>query len=478
MNLEESNKVYQKNKQKNAKKQTIIGGIVVCIIIIVLCFLGIIYLNAKEANRFKNILDGNEITLDQSFIVNDEEGKQYVNIKQLANMVGYKYNQGDYVEYNEDKDSCYLENKYEIVTFKVDEKSFNKYIKNEGTITTPDENNEEQQSQSTEIVYIVKSEDDEKETFSIESPIRFINEQIYIPLDIVNIACNTTIQITDKSLQIYSLDYLVQAMQRVAAQKEYETISSTYENVRAIPNNMLVVGNNNKYGVLSLESGELILTDKYDDIKYVQSEEKFYVYVDSKVGIIDAKGNTIISPKDYETIKVFDEERKLFLVQKDGKYGLLKENGEFVLHTDFEGIGISNPEDYNIEEFKNNNIWFDNLIAIKQSGKYALYDLEKNEFRTEFVYDNFGYKTKTTDKSGEESLLIIPEETGVRGICVNQNGLYGIYDIKVKDIVIPCACSRMYSVTINGETTYYMEFNGASLPMHQYFEEHNMITAK
>lgn len=478
MNLEESNKIYQKNKQKNAKKQTIVGGIVVCIIIIVLCLLGILYLNAKEANRFKNILDGKEITLSENFIVNDEEGKQYVNIKQLSSLIGYKYNQGDYVKYNEDKESCYLENKYEIVTFKVNEKKFYKYMKNEDSIVAPDTNDKEQETKPTEIVYVVKTEDGEKETFSIESPIKFINEQIYIPLDIVNIACNSTIQITDKNLQIFSLDYLVQVMQQVAAQKKYETISSTYENLRAIPNNMLVVGNNSKYGVLSLETGELILTDKYDDVKYVQSEDKFYVYVNSKIGILDAKGNTIISPTDYESIKVFDEDKKLFLVQKDGKYGILKENGEFVLDTNFEAIGISNPEDYNTNELKNNNIWFDNLIAIKQSGKYALYDLEKNEFRTEFVYDGFGYKTNSTDASGEDSLLIVPEETGVKGICVNQNGLYGIYDIKVKDIVIPCACSKMYSVTTNGDTIYYMEFNGASLPMHQYFEEHNMITAK
>ena len=63
MNLEESNKIYQKNKQKNAKKQTIIGGIVVCIIIIVLCLFGIFYLNNKEANRFKNIFNGEEISI-------------------------------------------------------------------------------------------------------------------------------------------------------------------------------------------------------------------------------------------------------------------------------------------------------------------------------------------------------------------------------------------------------------------------------
>lgn len=485
MNLEESNKIYQKNKQKNAKKQTIIGGIVVCIIIIVLCLFGIFYLNNKEANRFKNIFNGEEISISENFIVNDEEGNQYINVEEIADLIGYKHNKGDYIDYNEDKDSCYIENKYEIVAFKVGEKSFSKYAKNKIDTTVKKEDEEEENNTQKEeeqeiqtINYIVKAENKEKETFSIELPIKFINEQIYIPLDIVNIACNTTITITSKALTIYSLDYLVQAMQQVAGNKGYENISSVYENVRAIPSNMLVVGKDNLYGVISLETGEPILSVKYDDVKYVQSEDKFYVYVDSKVGIIDSKGNTIISPKDYETIKVFDAERKLFLVQKNGKYGLLKDNGEFVLHTDFDAIGISNPEDYNINQFKNKNIWFDNLIPIKQGDKYALYDLDKKEIITEFIFDSFGYKTNSTDVSGEESLLIVPEETGVRGICVNQNGLYGIYDIRVKDLVIPCACNKMYSITTNGETTYFMEFNGVTLEMHQYFEEHEMITAR
>ena len=339
MNLEESNKIYQKNKEKNAKKQTILGGIIICIIIMVICGIGIFYLNKKESNRFKNILNGKEIAVSENLIVNDENGKQYVNIKAFAGLVGYNYNQGDYIEYNEDKNSCYIENKYEIVTFKVDENVFSKYIKNnESEEVQQNQPETPTQTETSTISYIVKSDDGEKETFSIESPIKLINGQIHIPLNIVNLACNSILTITDKNMQINSLDYLVQIMQQFAGSKGYENISSTYENLRAIPNNMLVVGKNNLYGVISLETGETILSIKYDDIKYIQNENIFYVYIDSKVGILDAQGNTIISPKEYDSIKVFDENKKWFLVEKNGKYGILSEKGEIILHTDFDGF--------------------------------------------------------------------------------------------------------------------------------------------
>lgn len=487
MNLEESNKVYEKNKQKSAKKQTILAGIVLCVIIIMICIIGIFYLNNKEANRFKNILDGKEIEISQNFIVNDENGIQYVNIKQLSGLVGYNYNQGDYIEVNEDKNSCYIENKYEVVNFKVDDNTFSKYFKNDINTSIEKDDDEIQQSEQQlneeQITYIVKSEDKERENFLIEHPIKMINDQIYIPLDSVNLSCNSIISITEKSLEINSLDYLVQIMQQIAGKQGYETISSVYENLRAIPNSMLVVGKNNLYGVISLETGESILSIKYDDIKYVQSENRFYVYLDSKVGILDAQGNTIISPKEYDSIKIFDEEKKWFLVEANGKYGILSENGEFILHADFDGIGISDIDSYNIGNFKNKNIWFDKLIAVKKGGKYGLYDIERKEFlvdleKVEECYDDLGYKTTSTDKAGEENLLIVPKETGIEGIVVKVNGLYGIYDINLKGLAIPCACTRMYYITNNGVSTYYMEFNGAQLPMKEYFIEKNMVTAQ
>ncbi|MGN1299658.1 MAG: WG repeat-containing protein [Candidatus Scatovivens sp.] len=488
MNLEESNEIYQKNKQKNAKKQTILGGIVLCIIIIVICFVGIFYLKQKEKSRFKMFADGKEVNLNQNLIVKDESGIEYVNIKELANYTGYKYTQGDYIEVNENKNSCYLENDYEIVTFKSDEKTFTKYIKNKNSslsennnttnTATTETDSEESKTSTGEIKYIVKSKDGEKEDFSIENPIKTINEQLYIPMDVVYLAYNSNIIVSENSLQIYSLNYLVQYGQSIAAKQGYKSVSSTYENLRTIANDMLVVGNENEFGVISLKDGQIILSVRYDDIKYVQNENKFYVYIDSKVGIMDAEGNTIISPKDYDSIETFDVNKKLFLVKKDSKYGIINTSGETVLHTDFDSIGIPDIDQFNLDNLENKNLWYDNIVAVKKGTVYELYEIDTGKKISENSYTGFGYKTKTTDTSGEENTLIIPKSTGVEGIVLTSGDLYGIYDINLKREVIPCLCSRIYSITNNGVTTYYMEFNGNQLEMRKYFEDHNMITAK
>lgn len=489
MNLEESNEIYQKNKQKNAKKQTILGGIVLCTIIIVVCFVGILYLKQKEEARFKMFVDGKEVNFNQNFTVKDENGIEYVNIREMAFYTGYKYTQGNYIEVNEDKNSCYLENGYEVVTFNADEKSFTKYIINPqdsnsdndddtNTTTNNDVTEKTSTGEEQEIKYIVKSKDGEKEEFSIENPIKVINEQLYIPVDVVHLAYNSKIKMEENSLQIYSLNYLVQYGQSIAAKQGYKTVSSTYENLRTISNGMLVVGNDKEFGVVPLEGGNPILDLKYEDIKYVQSENRFYVYKDSKMGILDAKGNTIISPKDYDSIETFDINKKLFLVKKDGKYGIINTSGETILHTDFDSIGIPDIEQFNLDDLENKNLWFDNIIAVKKGTSYELYDINTGEKISENSYTGFGYKTKTTDTLGEENTLIIPKSTGVEGIVLTSGELYGIYDINLKREVIPCLCSRIYSITNNGVTTYYMEFNGNQLEMKEYFESHNMITAK
>lgn len=477
MNLEESNEIYNENKQKNTKKRTILVAIILCIIIMIICGIIISYLNIAEENRFKMLVDGKEVSLTQTFLVKDDAGNNYINIKELANYTGYKYTQGDYVEVNENKDSCYLENNYEIVTFKAEENNFFKYIKNKGSSISDSEQDEDAAQPSTNI-YVVKSKDGTKEEFTTNLPVKIINENLYIPMDNIYLACNAKITLTEKSLEIYSLDYLVKYGQGVASKQGYSKISATYENLRAIANNMLILGNDNEYGVMSLIDGKLILSVRYDDIQYVQNENKFYVYIDSKVGITDEEGNTIISPKEYELIETFDKEKDLYLVKKDGKFGIINSSGEVILHTDFDAIGINDIDSYKTNNLENKNIWHDKIITVKKGTKYGLYNIENKNLISEFIYDGFGYKTKTTDTLGEESVLIVPAETGVEGIVLNIDGLYGIYDVNLKSEVIPCLCTRIYSITNNGVTNYYMEFNGNQLEMKEYFETHNMVTAR
>lgn len=479
MNLEESNRIYQENKQKNIKKKGIIAGIVLCIIAVIVCAIIIFVLQQVENNRFKMLVDGREVSMPENFIIKDEAQNDYVNLKMIAQYTGYKYTQGDYIEINEDKNSCFIENDYEVVSFKANENGFVKYIKNTSSSIQENENQNENEEQKVEetIKFEVKSKNKEKEIFKTELPVIITNENIYIPLDIVNLVCNANINLTKKSLTISSINKLVETCSGLAPRLGYNMLSSTYENIRAIPNNMLVVGDGSKYGVISLIDGKNILGVKYDDIIYIQNQNKFYIYVDNKVGLVNGDGTTIIAPKNYDSIETFDVDKNLYLVKEDGKYGLLDYEGNSILYTDYDQIGINNIEKFDLD-FNNENLWFDKIVAIKQGSVWGLYNIERKEVVLEMNYNDFGYLTQSTDVLGEESVLTIPKETGVEGVVICLEGFYGIFDIKIQEVIIPCACSRIYSITNNGETKYYMEFQGQQLEMSEYFKVHNLVTVE
>ena len=47
-------------------------------------------------------------------------------------------------------------------------------------------------------------------------------------------------------------------------------------------------------------------------------------------------------------------------------------------------------------------------------------------------------------------------------------------DTNVKKLIIPCACTRIYSTTMAGTTTYYMEFNGEQMELNNYLVTYDL----
>ena len=87
-------------------------------------------------------------------------------------------------------------------------------------------------------------------------------------------------------------------------------------------------------------------------------------------------------------------------------------------------------------------------------------------------------KNTTTNLTDYDSVLTIPESVGIKGIVVNLNGLYGIFDAEVKHLIIPCACSKIYAKTRAGVTKYYLEYNEQELDLENYLKENNLISVK
>ena len=469
MNLEESDR-FAEAQEQNAKKQKIVLiSIVLCAILLVLLIIFIIYIQYLDSLELKLYVDGEQKKITETLFTTSDN-TNYVNVKEISNMLGYTYTKGEYGKYNEDEKSCYVGNDLELAAITADETVFTKYIqvKEDTPLITAEG------PFGTEIE--IKSENDKFNTFTIEKPIKFINNEIYIPFDILRDVYNVRVDVVENKIKIYTLPTLFkEAIQQIGT-LGYTSISGTYENIRAIPYGLIVVGKENLYGVIDTnQKGKEILSVKYENLEFIQNSQEFFMTADSTVGLLDRNGKTIIKPMEYDEISILDEVKQLYLVKKDSKYGVLNRKGDVVVHVDYDRIGLKDIDKFgtNIEKVRNTNLLFDECIIVGLDSKYGMFDITGKELLKP-NYETFGYTTVSTDTSGEASTLIIPEETGIKGIVVCYDGLYGIYDANVKNLIIPCACSRIYSITMAGKTTYYMEFNGDQMELDSYLVTYNL----
>lgn len=470
MNLAESDKFVEAQRKTEQKKKIVLVSIVLCAILVALLIILIIFIQYQDSLELKLYIDAEQKGISNSLFVN-QDNIQYVSIREFSDMLGYTYTKGEYAKYNEDENSCYINNDIETVAFTADKDSFVKYIqvKADTPILAP-EGPYGMQIQ-------VKSENGKFNTFSIKNTVKNINGQLYLPFDLLTDVFNVSVNTSEQNrIRIYTLPTLFKNAVSTAGQLGYSNISGIYENIRAIPYNLVVVGNNSLYGVIDLsQRGQEILSIKYENLEFIQNSQEFFMSADSTVGLLDRTGKTIIKPMEYDEISILDEMMQLYTVKKDGKYGVLNRKGDIIVHVDYDRIGLKNVEQFgnNIEDVRNTSLLFDECIIVSSGSRYGMFDSSGKEL-LKTNYEAFGYTTTSKDTNGEASVLVLPPETGIRGIVVCYDGLYGIYDVNVKNLIIPCACTRIYSITKLGTTTYYMEFNGEQMELNNYLVAYNL----
>lgn len=526
MNLEESNSFVERMEKNNKNKKTVLTVLIICAILIVILIGMISYFRYQDSLQLKMFVNDKQVPISSTLLIEDN-GKNYMNIRELANMLGYSYQKGEYKNYTEDANSCYLSSPYEIVSMTADSDTVTKYILNENRVSIDEDeqqntvNNTKTQLITTDnttgeqmVNIIVESENETPETFAVAEPIKYINNELYVPFSELPRLFNVQLNLTEQNrIRVYSLQALLPLVVKTATNLGYSEVSNSYENLTAMIDNMLVVGDGTNFGVVSLVNGEEIISLKYEKMVYMQNTQEFLVTAENSIGIIAKDGTTIIKPTEYDDIAILDELNKLYLVEKNGKYGVLNETGETVVYAEYDSIGITNKEEFKDENIRNFSLLFDECIPVNNDGKVGIIDLEGNE-RLRCVYDSLGYvanatttntsnTNRTNSTSDEEevdeedrstntstentttnnttttvnehdSVLTIPESLGIKGIVVNLNELYGIYDAQVKRLIIPCACTKIYSKTKSGVTTYYLEYNEEEIELESYLEANQL----
>lgn len=475
MNLEESNEFIAFERKKSKKKKIILFLIISLIVTAVLLVVFLIFLANKQSQEAKLYFNGKKVQLPVGmFFVKDEI--TYVSAKDMEVFVNGQYNKGEYKTFTQDPNFGYVQTKYEVVSFNVGSRYIKKYIINneekDPRISVP--KNEE------ENPITVESENNSMEVLEISSEVILENDKIYIPVEDINRIFNVRCSINDTEITIYNLDYLFTYAQKIIGNYNVTEISGTYENLRALAQNMVVVKNkNDKCGVISLDTGESVLSFQYSKILYLQSTNEFFVYTDNSVGLLDINGKTIIAPKKYESLSIFDEINKLYLAGKGGKYGIVNNKGDEIISTSFKSIGtnsIVDLDEYEMPETETPNLLDSKYIIVTDESYVGLFD-KKGKRILRAVYDDFGYIASQSDKKKEiRSTLLIPKSVGVNGVIIKQGGYYGICDLDKAEIIIPCSLSKIYCKTKNGETTYYMEIGDETIDIKQYLKENDLYS--
>lgn len=447
MNLIE-NEEFNEKKKKTKMIMSII--IVTIVLLLILCGVLVYMIYSVQKNTLKLNINNKSTNFESGTFVIENE-KLYINIKKFATLVGYETHNSEYKDrYSEDTTKCYISDINENAS----------YILNSNTI------------------YKKAVINEDYEYFELEEPVKYINNELYVTKEGMEIGANCLIQydLNNNTISVISLDNIVEQYATKFKNSAITDDKSDFNNRKALRYGLVVVkSTDNHYGVYNSQGQEIIGT-KYKSIKFKEDSQEFTVITDEgKMGILTSRGDTKIEP-NYEQIKQISKDLNYYLVSNNKKYGVINENGNIVIHLEYDQIGVDLTK-FSSNDIENSYILFDNCIPVQQNKKWGLLDIKGNQILP-IEYDEMGCITGTSDKSSN-NVLIIPQ---YEAIVLGKGGKYSIVNSLGK-IYVSNVLDSVYSITTSGEEKYYMTFtrqveeNGnivnkqESYDIDQYFEQ-------
>lgn len=441
----------EQTKTKSKAKKYVLIGLIVSAVLLLLLLILLVLISTMTPKNLTLTVDGTVKTFESDVFIK-ENNTLYVSLRDIANLVGYRYYEGGYKQYNQDKSKCYLESDNEIVVYEL---ANNKILK---TLN----NGYEQYSE-----------------FTISEPVKQSGDKLYVTAQALAKGCNLNFVYIENSNQIVinTLDNLYNSYNEKAKEGSYlnvETLDDDFSNKKTILYGMLVVKSTikeqEKYGVISLDGSKVYLDIKYDEISFNEQLQEFLVKAESKYGVMSKDGKQIIK-LDYDKLQLLDNINNLYYVEKNGKKGVLDRNGNAlggILYVEYDQVGISSNL-FPSNNIENSMLLYDNCIPVKKGNKWAIFD-KTGKVISDFKWDDLGYietTTNNTNVSNTNNILLIEE---VNGIVVCQNGKYGIVSSEGNLIVNP-VYNKIYSETINGKELYYLQFENTVIELNNYLKE-------
>lgn len=145
---------------------------------------------------------------------------------------------------------------------------------------------------------------------------------------------------------------------------EITSLTDTYEN------GYIVKNDNNLYGVVAADKTK-VLDTKYIEVKKIYSNEMYVVNENGKIEIVDKTGKVILN-SGYDNIVDIQSDKVIII--KDGKYGVLDTKGDTIIEPKYENIKFSNTKNY----------------ISQLNGKYGIIDEDDNKL-VNFIYSDINY---------------------------------------------------------------------------------------
>lgn len=475
--------------ETNQKKKMLLIGIVITVAIFIVTLIVLLILMQQEGKKtkfqIKNklyksksvyiSLDANQVgedaagTYEQKEIIIDNQytpitittpdGKVYYNIETLTKLTGYKYNNGAYgEEIDETKDKCYVDNGGEYVTYLLDSNEVTKNIKIVKQYTEELKIPYEKISNTTSSGSNQAELD--KESFTLEQPVIQFENLLYASKEAITKGLN--MRIIDNQgavVDIQTLEDLVSGYSNSLSQSGY-TLTPNFKNQRALSDGYAVVGKDKEYGVVDLETGKEIISLKYDSVEYVQSIGEFIVSSNSNYGMQKPGSQTPTIKLEYESIELLNAEKRLYIVGKNEKYGVINSEGNEVIPTEYDQIGLTSVAAYKSQGEKDKYVINGECIPVMRNGNYGLYSIDGTLLAsTRFSEIGCEKPNEIIKNTSAMPTLTIPLSDKVTGIVFamkNAAGttVYGVITTK-GTVVINAYYTAIYYMQRNGNITYY-----------------------
>jgi len=419
--------LYDEKVEETKSKLPKIIGILVGILIFITCIiigciiylqssLTIINIDGQRNNKLEDIL----------YFEQTENGAElYIPIIKISEFLGYEGFRGDYENKSEDKNKCHVTSENEVAMLTLN---------------------------SDLLIKITQNSD--YEYIKIDKPVIEKDGELYTTVDGIEKAFNIIFSHDEqfKNINIFTLNYLIQYYTTYYEIEEYEASANDQ---KAILQDMLIIQENEKYGVINVITDEYVLEPKYESISYLPGTTDFLVKSNNKCGVV-AKDTTTKIKTLYDEITIMDSQNGLYLVKQNNTYGIVNLEGKVIIEPEYKQIGINNIDEYAQNGVENQYVLLDKIIPIQNNeGLWGLFNL-KGEKISEFQYTGIG--CETVPASNAYPAVVIPSH---EIIVVEKDERYNLVNIKGEERISGYILDSVYikSNSVTEQNQFFMTSN-------------------